>query len=56
MNEIKKAWMNNYRRATPELRKATRDYWIDIWKGAIFPETLKLAEERLAWAAIIDNE
>lgn len=56
VNEFIKSYRANWKRATPELRKAAREYWTDIYRNAIFPESFHNAEKMLAVISELESD
>ena len=45
----KQTFIKKYKAMTEAERDSVKAYWRDIYKGARFPETQKIAEQRLLW-------
>ena len=45
----KHEFMNKYKALTAAERADVRNHWSDVYKGAVFVETMKEAERRLLW-------
>lgn len=50
-----RSYRENWKRATPEKRKAAKEYWTDIYRNAIFPESFRNAEKMLAVIADLES-
>ena len=51
-----KSYRENWKRATPAARKAAKEYWTDIYRNAIFPESFRNAEKMLAVIADLEGD
>ena len=56
ISEFIKSYRENWKQATPTMRKAAKEYWIDIYKNAIFPESFRNAEKMLAVISDLEND
>ena len=56
INAFIKSYRSNWKRATAATRKAAKEYWIDIYKNAIFPESFRNAERMLAVISELESE
>lgn len=56
ISEFIKSYRENWKRATPEQRKAAKEYWRDIYRNAIFIESFRNAEKMLAVIADLESE
>ena len=45
----KREFLNKYRALSEQSKQEIKKYYEDLYKGAIFMETLELAEQRLLW-------
>ena len=46
----RRAWLQGYKyNITEDEREEVKRHWLDVYKRAIFPETLAEAEEKLTW-------
>ena len=56
ISEFIRSYRANWKRATPAARKAAKEYWTDIYRNAIFPESFHNAEKMLAVIADLESE
>lgn len=56
INDFIKSYRLNWKQATPEVRKAAKEYWIDIYRNAIFPESFHNAERMLAVISDLESD
>lgn len=56
ISEFIKSYRANWKRASSETRKAAKEYWLDIYRNAIFPESFRNAERMLAVIADLERE
>ena len=56
ISEFIKSYRANWKQATPTMRKAAKEYWIDIYKNAIFPESFRNAERMLAVISELESD
>lgn len=56
ISEFIKSYRANWKRATPEKRKAAKEYWTDIYRNAIFPESFHNAERMLAVISELESD
>lgn len=56
INEFIKSYRANWKKATPEKRKAAKEYWTDIYRNAIFLESFHNAEKMLAVISELESE
>ena len=56
ISEFIKSYGANWKSATPAARKAAKEYWADIYRNAIFPESFRNAERMLAVIADLESE
>ena len=56
ISEFIKAYRANWKRATPTMRKAAKEYWMDIYRNAIFPESFHNAEKMLAVISDLERD
>lgn len=55
ISEFIKSYRENWKRATPEVRKKAKEHWADIYRNAIFPESFRNAERMLAVIADLES-
>ena len=56
VNEFIKSYRANWKQATPTMRKAAKEYWTDIYRNAIFPESFRNAERMLAVISELESD
>ena len=56
ISEFIKSYRANWKRATPTMRKAAKEYWTDIYRNAIFPESFHNAEKMLAVISDLESD
>lgn len=56
ISEFIRSYRENWKRATPVARKAAKEYWTDIYRNAIFPESFRNAEKMLAVIADLEGD
>lgn len=56
IDEFIRSYRENWKRATPEKRKAAKEHWLDIYKNSIFLESFHNAERMLAVIADLESE
>lgn len=56
INDFIKSYRANWKKASPATRKAAKEYWIDIYRNAIFPESFHNAERMLAVISELESE
>ena len=56
ISEFIKSYRKNWKKASSATRKAAKEYWIDIYKNAIFPESFRNAEKMLAVISELESE
>ena len=56
ISEFIKSYRKNWKKATPEMRKAAREYWLNIYRNAIFPESFRNAEKMLAVISELESD
>ena len=56
ISEFIRSYRENWKRATPAARKASKEYWTDIYRNAIFSESFHNAERMLAVIADLERE
>ena len=56
ISEFIKSYRAKWKQATPTMRKAAKEYWIDIYRNAIFPESFHNAERMLAVISELESD
>lgn len=56
ISEFIKSYRKNWKKATPAMRKAAKEHWIDIYRNAIFPESFRNAEKMLAVISELESD
>ena len=56
ISEFIKSYRAKWKQATPTMRKAAKEYWIDIYRNAIFPESFHNAEKMLAVISELESD
>ena len=56
ISEFIKSYRAKWKRATPTMRKAAKEYWTDIYRNAIFPESFHNAEKMLAVISELESD
>lgn len=56
ISEFIKSYRKHWKKASPAMRKAAKEYWIDIYRNAIFPESFRNAERMLAVISELESE
>ena len=56
ISEFVRSCRANWKRATPAARKAAKEYWTDIYRNAIFPESFRNAVRMVAVIADLESE
>ena len=56
ISEFIKSYRKNWKKASPATKKAAREYWLDIYRNAIFPESFRNAEKMLAVISELESD
>ena len=56
ISEFIKSYRKNWKKASSATRKAVKEYWIDIYRNAIFPESFRNAEKMLAVISELESD
>lgn len=56
ISDFIRSYRENWRRATPETRKASKEHWTGIYRNTVFPESFRNAERMLAVIADLESE
>ena len=56
ISEFIKAYRAKWKQATPTMRKAAKEYWTDIYRNAIFPESFKKKKKMLAVISELESD
>ena len=56
INDYIVAYKHNWKKADSETRKKSKEYWLDIYKNAIFRESFENAKTMLSVICELENE